>query len=152
VEYLLKNYNGLNQEIKDFKVLLEERVYCTEEEVIEGLAFKRSIGEKVQNNNISDRTPTIAMIYKEVMNQENTSGVSELQKIITASERELRKLESALSRLSTEENKILKSLYFEKRTYREVSLSLSISESTLSRRRRKAIGYIAGVFSIMYIA
>ena len=156
VEYLLKNYNALVQELKDLKELIEEeKSYASgnntlkdyeEREVIEELSYKRFQGEVVKTSHINDKTPVIAMIYREVAKNRTREVSSELKKVISINERELKKLNKAMDRLPSIKREILSQLYFEGRSYRQVSYRLSISESTLSRHRKSAIEYIAASF------
>lgn len=157
VEYLLKNYNELVQEIKDIKELIEEDYYDVvnstlndyeEREVIEEINYKRFQGEVVKTSHIKDKTPVIAMIYKEVAKKRQREGNCELKKVISINERELKKLNKAMDRLPSIKREILSELYFEGRSYRQVSFKFSISESTLSRYRKSAIEYIAASFSV----
>lgn len=151
VEYLLKNWQPLNQQLKELKALVEGFNDLTEEDIIEELTFKKSQEEKVKGSHISDKTPSIALVYKEAMEKQSMKSRRELIKVIEATEGELKRLERAMNALSIENRQILEELYFQGKSYKVVARALALSESTLNRYRKKAIEYMAGLFSMEHI-
>lgn len=151
VEYLLKNWQPLNQQLKELKMLVEGFNALTEEDIIEELTFKKSQEEKVKESQISDKTPSIALVYKEAVEKQSLKSQRELRKVIEATEGELIRLERAMNALSIENRQILEALYFQGKSYKVVARALALSESTLNRYRKKAIEYMAGLFSMEHI-
>lgn len=75
VEYLLKNRQALNQQLKELKRMVESQRALTEEEIIEELTFKKSQEEKVSKSYISDKIPSIAIIYHEVLDKRSRNNL-----------------------------------------------------------------------------
>lgn len=151
VEYLLKNWQALNQQLKELKKVVESQRELTEEDIIEELTFKKSQEEKVRKSYISDKIPSIALVYKEALDKQSRSNLRSMNRVIEATEGELIRLQRAMSCLREENRRILDQLYFKGRSYREVAETLAISESTLHRYRKKALEQIAVYFSMEQI-
>lgn len=149
VEYLLKNYKALTSERKEFLKLLTLNPILTEEDAIEVLAFKKTEQETFKEGCHSDKTPNIALNFMESMTLLTPQERDKLKTVIKLRSKELYTLQSAVNSLCTLEQQTIKKLYFEGKTYRQVSKSLSISESTLSRYRKKALEAMAEFFKVM---
>lgn len=151
VEYLLKNRQALNQQLKELKRMVESQRALTEEEIIEELTFKKSQEEKVSKSYISDKIPSIALIYHEVLDKRSRNNLRAMNRVIEATEDELIRLDRAIAFLPEENRRILDQLYFKGRNYREVAETLAVSESTLHRYRKKTLQQIAFYFSMEQI-
>lgn len=151
VEYLLKNWQALNQQLKELKKVVESQRALTEEDIIEELTFKKSQEEKVSESHISNKIPSIALVYKEALDKQSRNSLRAMNRVIEATEGELIRLQRAMSCLTEESRRILDQLYFKGRSYRAVAETLAISESTLDRYRKKALEQIAVYFSMEQI-
>ena len=151
VEYLLKNRQALNQQLKELKKEVESQRALTEEDIIEELTFKKSQEEKVRKSHISDKIPSIALVYQEILDKRSRNSLRAMNRVIEATEGELVRLDRAITSLPEENRRILDQLYFKGRSYRAVAETLAISESTLHRYRKKTIEQIAIYFSMEQI-
>lgn len=162
VEYLLKNHNALETETKELLKLLTLppkaplKSYITPEDAIEILALKRSENQRFKEGYYSNKTQEAALNYEDALNYKenlpllNPKERQKLKAIVANRSKELSTLNSAINSLKDLEQKAIKSLYFEGKNYRQVSRSLSISESTLSRYRKKALDSMANFFEIIH--
>lgn len=148
VEYLLKNRQALNQQLKALKAMVESQSALTEEDIIEELTFKKSQEEKVRRDHISDKVPSIALVYKEVLDKRSRNNLKTMNRVIEATEGELIRLDRAITSLSEENKRILDQLYVKGRSYKAVAETLAVSESTLHRYRKRTIEQIAVYFSM----
>lgn len=148
VEYLLKNRQVLNQQLKELKKMVESQSALTEEEIIEELTFKKTLKEKVRENYISDKIPSIALVYQEVLDKRSRNNIKSMNRVIEATENELTRLDRAISTLPKDMRFALEELYYKGRSYRVVAGTLAVSESTLNRYRKKALEQVAGLFSM----
>ncbi|MEG2017610.1 MAG: sigma factor-like helix-turn-helix DNA-binding protein [Clostridium sp.] len=148
VEYLLKNRQALNQQLEELKEMVESQSALTEEDIIEELTFKKSQEEKIRKGRISDKVPSIALVYQEVLDKRSRNNLKAMNRVIEATERELIRLDRAITSLPEENKRILDQLYVKGRSYKAVAETLAVSESTLHRYRKRIIEQIAVYFSM----
>lgn len=142
----LKNYYQIKREIKQLTLLLESPMYNSEEETIEELTFSTTQCEKVSTSKISDKTSRIALIYKEVNEEQRVIGRRDLEKIIKVNQFELVKLESSITALDKNFQEVINGIYIEKKKRTDICRVLFISQNTLNRYRKKGIDEIATIF------
>lgn len=146
VEYLLKNYHQIKREIEMLKPLLNQDIYESMEETIEGMVFKTSQEEKVQSTKVSDKTASIALTYRQENERENLKEKRDLEKVIKGNERELLQLEQVIETLSSQYNKVIKGIYIKRQSRKQLCSQLFISENTLNRYRKKGVEEMVRVF------
>lgn len=139
VEYLLKSYHQIKREVESEKALLKLLITEREEELIEELNFKSIIKEKVKENRKADKTGNIAIKCIEAKENPQLIGAEDLKRKVRKKEMELIKLEAAVGILEEKEQKVIRDLYFERKTRHHISRELYISEVTLDRWKKKAV-------------
>lgn len=147
VEYLLKNYHQIKRDIEVLKVLLEIRIYESDDEIIEEMNFETFKGEKMKHRNIADKTANIAMGYKDKREKQESDRIKELKKEIIKKEMGLLKLETSVGILETPIQRVIRGLYFEDKSMVQLSRELYVSEGTLWRWRKKGVGKIAALIN-----
>ena len=148
VEYLLKNYHKLRQDIEQLKFELNCLQELQPEEVIEAMNFTTPQGDKVDPGRVSDKTPNIALVYREVTERINWTTRREFEKMITANEYELMKLEYCIDRLGGKISEVIKDIYLHRMNWADVCKKHYISEKTLSNYRRQAVGKLVEMFEL----
>lgn len=141
-EYILKNYHQIKRELEGKKALLKVTICECEEEFIEGRTFQTFGEEKVKNSTIADKTANIAISYRDLMAREVEEQVRGLTMDIRKRELELLRVEKAVEVLEEKHQRVIKGLYFQGKSRRQLCRELYISEGTLSRWRRKSVDNI----------
>lgn len=125
VEYLLKNRQALNHQLKELKKVVESQRVLTEEDIIEELTFKKSQEEKVRKSHISDKIPSIAIIYQEILDKRSRNNLRAMNRVIEATEGELIRLDRAIASLPEENRQVLDQLYFKRTELQSSGRNLS---------------------------
>jgi len=148
VEYLLKNYHELRKDVEQLKFELNYLQELEPEEVIDALNYTSPQGEKVDPGRVSDKTCNIALVYREVTERINRTSKRELEKMITATEYELMKLEYCIDRLEGKISEVIKDIYLQRMSWAEVCKKHYISEKTLNKYRRQAVSKLVEMFEL----
>jgi len=143
----LENYKDNKAFVEIRKLELENYKTLSEEEAIESLILNSLQGdEKVQCNNISDKTKNIALNYDKITENYNISVVQEILKEIKEVNFSLNKLETAVNGLAEKEEIVIKEIYFNKKTINSVLDEMEISRRTLERYRNNGIGKLYEIY------
>jgi len=143
----LENYKDNKAFVEIRKLELENYKTLSEEEAIESLILNSLQGdEKVQCNNISDKTKNIALNYDKITENYNISVVQEILKEIKEVNFSLNKLETAVNGLAEKEEIVIKEIYFNKKTINSVLDEMEISRRTLERYRNNGIGKLCEIY------
>lgn len=126
--------------------LLSTKINESMDETIEGMVFKTCQEEKVQSSNISDKTASIALGYREENEKINLKQQRDLERIIKGNEMELLKVEKAIETLSSNERKVIEGIYLKTQNRKLLCSQLFISENTLNRYRKKGVEQLVKVF------
>lgn len=149
VEYLLKNYHELRKDIEQLKFELNCLQELRPEEVIDAMNFTSSQGDKVDPGSVSDKTCNIALVYREVTERLNRTSKRELERMITANEYELMKLEYCIDRLGGKISEVMKDIYLQRMSWSDVCKKHYISEKTLNKYRRQAVSKLVEMFELI---
>lgn len=148
VEYLLKNYHKLRKDIEQLKFELNCLQELRPEEVIDAMNFTSPQGDKVDPGSVSDKTCNIALVYREVTERLNRTSKRELERMITANEYELIKLEYCIDRLGGKLSEVIKDIYLQRMSWVDICRKHYISEKTLNKYRRQAVSKLVEMFEL----
>lgn len=151
VKWLLKNYhaikrhlNRLNFEIKRFQGL-------SYEQVIEALNFATPEGERVQTSNISDKPGRLSLMYRDYADKLN-SDVVDLAWEYHTKKSEMEVLEYCITLIEPKLSQVITDMFINKMAWREMGRKYNISETTLTRYRKRGIAEIAKVFDVKNVS
>ena len=148
VEYLLKNYYELKQDLKFLKYELEMFEGITGEESIDTLNFKKAEGETLSMTNVpTDKTGKIALGYNEYMDRMNMLGRKEMEFKIQSLGYELEYLTHCISRLEPKPRKVMELIYFEKVTWDNISCECDISIRYVGKIKKQAIDKVCSFYA-----
>lgn len=145
VEYLLKNYHQIKREIEMITPLINKSCYIEDQDIMEAMTFKRAFGERVQESGESDKTSSIALIYKDIVEKERQKALR-LEEAVKENTRELLRLENTLEALEEKQKRVLKGIYIDGKKRRALARELFISENTLNRLRKKGIEELVRIY------
>ncbi|MBS4008080.1 MAG: hypothetical protein KGZ45_06600 [Clostridium sp.] len=146
IVYLLRNYKEIVATIKMLKLELQNFEGMTNEEAIETLAFRKSVGEPVQTSGVSDKTGRMAMVYREYAKRVNHESKAEVTNSLVPLESEIKMLETAVEGLSYQECDIIKELYFKNKSISQVAGEHSTSERSIRYARDAAINRLNSIY------
>lgn len=148
VEYLLKNYHVIREDIEQLKFELSCLDKLQPEEVIEAMNFTPPAGDKVDAGHVANKTCSIALVYREVTDRMNSLSRQELERCIAANEYELMRLDYCVDRLEERVKAVIKAVYMEQKSWSETCSRLYISQKTLNKYRKKGVDEVAGMFAM----
>ena len=139
VEYLLKNYYELKQDLKFLKYELEMFEGITGEESIDALNFKKAEGETLSMTNVpTDKTGKIALGYNEYMDRMNMLGRREIALKIQSLEYELNYLSHCVSRLEPKPRKVMELIYFEKQPWMDIANACEVTVGAVGKIKKQS--------------
>ena len=146
VENILNSYNKIKSELDVLKYELNTMVHPLHSEIIEAQVFSHSIGEAVSSSSISDKTANIAIEH--VSSQQN-ARYHAMRLLIKTISVEISRLEYFMTLLPQNEALLLRQYYFEEKSWVEITAASAASQSTLQRRRNRAVLQLCGYYSLV---
>ena len=140
VEHLLKNYHEIKRGMDRLNFEIETFRGLGYAEVITALTFTNLDGERVQNNNVSDKTARIALAYRDSTDKINCDDVLALVLKYNAQKREMDVLEYCITLLEPRLSKVITDMFINKMPWDGMCDKYYVSQPMLSKYRRKAIG------------
>ncbi|MBQ6407987.1 MAG: hypothetical protein IJJ64_08115 [Butyrivibrio sp.] len=140
VETMLKEYHKMKKELSLLTFQIERFEGLTEDDVIEMMYFQNHNDcERVQTSNISEKTATIAMKYKEVMDRENSEWLHYLIDRYWELKDEIDFFEAIVEMLPDKLSALMKGFLYEEKTWDQMEGELHYSRRTIGNFRREAI-------------
>lgn len=136
---LLERYNSLRKEIEALEFELENIRMSVPEEMIEAMQFSSPNGERVSGGTPSDKTPDVALTYRERFSQLTTQAVQEIGFRLAYLSGMIRRLEHSIDMLDAHQAAIIREYYFERYSWRELQ-ELSSRPQPIACRFAPALG------------
>lgn len=146
VEYLLKNYYEIKKQLSVLRFEIEHFTGLNYEDVIAALSFEQVSGERVTTSSISDKTGKIALIYREIAENQNNEILKEHIKKYYEQKKELELLDYCISVLSDILSGVITDLFINQISWIEISKKYSISLSMVGKCRKKGIIELTKLF------
>ncbi len=147
VEYLLKNYKKIKNEIEQMKLELEYYNLESVEDTIKALSYPSPCSTGFGSESvITDKTSSVALVFRNVNDRINRQSKDVLNNYILTTEIELKKLEKAINFLDEDTRHIIEDLYISRLKWEQITLRRYISSNTINRHRKKGIREIALAF------
>lgn len=125
--------------------LINKSCYIEDQDIIEARTFKRTFEERVQESGGSDRTSSIALLYKDIAERERQKALR-LEEAVKENTRELLRLENTLEALEEKQRRVLNGIYIDRKKREPLARELYISENTLNRLRKKGIEEMVRIY------
>lgn len=139
VERIIKDYPSMIMERDCLREQIRNFRGITEGEVIDAMNFSSPEGERIQSSNISDKTASIAVDYRERMCHINREWLDNLARKLLVLEEEIAFFHSALRSLPPELAPLMWDLAVERLTWDFAERKYHISRFTVSKYRKKAL-------------
>lgn len=140
VEKLIAEYPKMVSARDFLKKQIDEYQPVTVEDVIDSMTFSQPSGERVQTSRISDKTCSIALHYRDRVNQMNEEVIGDWAKEYARLDEEIGFLEQCIRRLPAALYDVMKALVLDGESWDEAEAGLQICRKTMAGRRREAIG------------
>lgn len=121
------------------KKQIENYVPVTAEDLIDSMTFSQPGDDRVQTSNISDKTCSIALHFRDRVNQLNEEAIGSWVKEYDRLDTEIAFLEHCIRNLPADLYDVMSMLVLDGASWEEVGAMLFISRKAISFRRRKAI-------------
>ena len=143
---LLESYQKRSRQIELLSYELSHRTNITEDEMIVSLALGHGDGGGPSAGQISDKTPYVALNYRDKTDRANQSGRGEIANQLAELEGQQRRLNYYVSLLASRQAEILELLYFEGCSQEVCADKLGITTRTVRRLRNEAIDELAELY------
>jgi len=146
----LKAYTAMKRRVEQLHFELGHSNIIGEKELIECMALgAHTEGQSNSGgNHLSDRTMAIALRYRDDISKMNKETIIEVYKDLSYLEMEVKRLEYYVSLLAESEASVIRLMYFERKPWETIEKVLYISRQTIYRRRKKAVGELADMYSL----
>ena len=121
------------------KKQIESYVPVTVDDVIDSMTFFQPDGERVQTSNISDKTCTAAIHFRDRVNQMNEEAIGACVREYDYLDSEIVFLEECIRNLPDDLCDVMSTLVLEGASWIEAEMSLYMSRKAIASRRREAI-------------
>lgn len=139
VEYIMRNYDTMRRDLAVLESELDNFKGITPQEVLDTMQFSHPSGDRVQTSNVSDKTCTIAINYRDRLEQINRDWLKHLADEYTSLKEELDFFDTAVSQLSGYLPGLIHDLVVERETWDMVMGKYHICRKTVANARKKAI-------------
>lgn len=146
VEELLKTYSDRKREIEVLRYELAHPAGVSENEQITAMALSHGDGMGFSGGHISDKTMYIALNYQEKVDKLNASVTSEISARLVKLEQVQNRLKYYISLLPPKQAKVIRQLYDEHLTQKEVEKTLDCSAKTVRNLRDKAFDALVKMY------
>ena len=148
VVHLLDTYHKRARQIAVLRYELSDPVKITEEEMIDTLQFAHQEGAGHTDGHISNKTPYIAMNYKEKAGLLNSEVIGEISAELLALEQEQARLEYYISLLEPRQELVLRRTCFEKAAQDAVAEELGVTVRRVQDIKAQAISELAEMYGL----
>ena len=148
VVHLLDTYHKRARQIAVLRYELSAPVKITEEEMIDTLQFAHREGAGHTEGHISNKTPYIALNYREKADLLNAETLSEIAAELMDLEQEQARLEYYISLLEPRQEQVLRRTCFEKAAQEAVAEELGVTVRRVQDIKAQAVGELAEMYGL----
>ena len=149
VVQLLDTYHKRARQIAVLRYELSAPVKITEEEMIDALQFAHQEGAGHTEGHISNKTPYIALNYREKVSLLNAEALSEISAELMELEKEQQRLEYYISLLEPRQEQVLRRTCFEKAAQETVAEELGVTVRRVQDIKAQAISELAAMYGLI---
>ena len=151
-EKIIEKLKGYTQDKRKLLLLeyeLRNLTLISPSETLETMAYGNSMGEKVSGGTASsqDRMLHIALSYRDHANRQGIEAYREVVDEWQSLYAEVNRLETYLSLLHEQHHQILRCVFFEEKTWREIEAETGLSRRTINRRKKDAVEALVEMYS-----
>ena len=144
---LLKDYHKNQQLIALLNFELAHRTCVSDEEMIEAMNYRRGEPEHARGGRGIDKTPTIALNYRDQAERASNDARSEIVCQLYELSCQQERLEAYIDTMRENDAMILRMTYMDCRSNNEIAKELNCSARTISARRRRAIDALCELYA-----
>lgn len=139
-EAMMNEYQTMKKELSVLDFQLRQFKGVDEDDIIHSMTLAHPEGsDRVQTSNISDKTATVALNYRKVMERENEEWFNFLWNRYRYINEEVAFFENCVGALPDILPKLVMDLIGKTETWDELSLKYNVGRSTITKYRKKAI-------------
>lgn len=142
VEKLIAEYPKMLSTRAFLKKQIESYEPVTVDDVIDSMTFAQPDGDRVQTGNTSDKTCSIALHFRDRVNQMTEEVIGTWVKEYDYLDEEIGFLERCIRNLSGDQYDVMSMLVLDGASWDEAEGCLSMGRRTIASRRQEAIGQI----------
>ena len=147
-ERMIQDYPGLVMERDCLRHQLQNFQGVTEQDVIDSMNYSSPEDERVQTSSITDKTASIAAIFRDRAYRLNRDWIDHLTVKLLALEEEIGFFHSALRSLPPELAPLMWDLAVERMTWDNVERKYHFCRATIGKYRKKAISELDSLYAI----
>ena len=143
---LLTSYRSRARQIAVLRYELSAAARISENEMIDTLQFAHHEGAGHTEGHISDKTPSVALNYREKAERLNAEVISEIAAELLDLEKEQQRLEYYVSLMEPRHKKVLRRIYFEGISREKAAEELGLSVRRMQEVRAQAVENLAEMY------
>ena len=145
----LRAYTGYKRKLALLEYELTNRSCVSPQEMLETMVFRSFSEERISGTLKPDKDKLmyIALNYEERAEKENQKIYAEILDEWNEIRIEVNRMDLCLSLLDNQLEKIIRCMYLEKKTWREIEEETGLSRRTIIRRRQEALEMLAEMYS-----
>lgn len=142
VERLFKYYHEAKQSLGILKFQIASFTGESDDQVIESLNYAVPEGERVSTSTIADKSARIALIYRDVANEQSQELLREMARRYYVQKNDIELFEYCITLLEPRLSKIITDIVINKMTWQNAAEKYYVSTRMIGEYRLKAIRQI----------
>ena len=147
-EEMFKEYATMKKELSVLQFQMEHFKGVSESDIMHSMQFSHPDGDRVQTSTLSDKTATVALNYRAVMERENNEWFSFLWNRYRYINEEVEFFERCLVGLPDILPDLMMDLLSKELTWEEMTDKYHICGSTITKYKKKAISLLDEMYEL----
>lgn len=143
---LLMNYRKNQKHIALLKAEMESPAQISDEEMLEAMIFGRNDLGGASGRHISDKTPSIALKYRELTKQTNDESRRDIAVQLYLLTCQQERLEKYIDTMDEQDASLLRMTYMDGKKNGEIAKAFGCSPRTIASRRNRAIDALCELY------
>lgn len=149
-EMMMKEYSNMKRELSILEFQLQQFKGASEDDIIMSMHFSHQEGDRVQTSTLSDKTASVAMNYKKVLDRENDEWFAFLRNRYHFLREELDFFEHSVEQLEGSLSGIIRDLLNKELTWDYIAGKYHVSTSMISKYKKTALKELNACYELRY--
>ena len=151
-QYVLSSLKEYRRNIQQISLLQYELTHCSkvsDTEIIEAMVLSRCPTNTAAAGTIADKTLHAAIKYEEKTTTLNNECITSIIVQLNSLETKINRLNNCVAQLEKDYAQVIRSIYFESHSLKEVATEMHVSERTIQRYRDIAINELVLMYELL---
>lgn len=149
-EMMMKEYSNMKRELSILEFQIRQFQGASEDDIILSMQFSHQEGDRVQTSTLSDKTASVAINYKKVLERENDEWFEFLWNRYHFIKEELEFFEHSVEQLEGSLPGIIRDLLNKELTWDYIAGKYHVSTSMISKYKKTALKELNACYELRY--